>query len=90
MRVTRHFVVAGRVQGVGFRWFTVDAASREGLGGWVRNLSDGRVEAVAEGESERVARFEAALWRGPSRARVEDVQVSDTEPLGAVDGFSIR
>ena len=88
--MTRHFVVAGRVQGVGFRWFTVDAASREGLGGWVRNLSDGRVEAVAEGESESVARFEAALWRGPSRARVEDVQVSDTEPLGAVDGFSIR
>ena len=88
--MTRHFVVAGRVQGVGFRWFTVDAATREGLGGWVRNLSDGRVEAVAEGESESVARFEAALWRGPSRARVEDVQVSDTEPLGAVDGFSIR
>ncbi len=90
MRVTRHFVVAGRVQGVGFRWFTVDAASREGLGGWVRNLSDGRVEAVAEGESERVARFEAALWRGASRARVEDVQVGDTEPLGPDDGFSIR
>lgn len=90
MRVTRHYVVAGRVQGVGFRWFTVDAAAREGLGGWVRNLPDGRVEAVAEGESESVARFEAALWRGPARARVEDVQVSDAEPLGAVDGFSIR
>ena len=90
MRVTRRYLVAGRVQGVGFRWFTVDTAAREGLGGWVRNLPDGRVEAVAEGESESVARFEVALWRGPARARVEDVQVSDTEPLGAVDGFSIR
>lgn len=90
MRVTRHYLVSGRVQGVGFRWFAVDAATREGLGGWVRNCADGRVEAVAEGESDSVARFEAALWRGPSRARVEDVQVSDAEPLGAVDGFSIR
>lgn len=90
MRVTRHYVVAGRVQGVGFRWFVVDAATREGLGGWVRNRADGLVEVVADGDAESLGRFEAALWQGPSRARVEDVQVSDSEPLGAVDGFSIR
>jgi acylphosphatase len=90
MRVTRHYLIAGRVQGVGFRWFAVDAATREGLAGWVRNRADGSVEAVAEGESDSLTRFEAALWRGPSRARVEDVQVSEGEPLGAVDGFAIR
>ncbi len=90
MRVTRQYLVSGRVQGVGFRWFTVDAATREGLSGWVRNRADGSVEVTAEGESDAVARFEAALWRGPSRARVEDVQVTEGEPLGAVDGFSIR
>lgn len=90
MRITRHYVVSGRVQGVGFRWFTVDAATREGLAGWVRNRADGAVEVTADGDAESLSRFEAALWRGPSRARVEDVQVSDTEPLGAIDGFSIR
>lgn len=90
MRVTRQYLVSGRVQGVGFRWFTVDAATREGLSGWVRNRADGSVEVTAEGESDSLAHFEAALWRGPSRARVEDVQVTEGEPLGAVDGFSIR
>lgn len=90
MRITRHYVVSGRVQGVGFRWFTVDAAMRDGIAGWVRNRADGAVEVTADGDAESLARFEAALWRGPSRARVEDVQVSEAEPLGAVDGFSIR
>lgn len=77
------------MQGVGFRWFTVDAARREGLGGYVRNLPDGRVEAAAEGEADSLTRFEAALWRGPSRARVEQVQVTEVEPSGAAD-FAIR
>lgn len=90
MRVTRHYLLSGRVQGVGFRWFTQDAAVREGLAGWVRNCADGRVEVVADGDVDSLARFEAALWRGPSRARVEDVAISDTEPLGAADGFAIR
>ena len=50
MRVARRFVISGRVQGVGFRWFVHDAASREGVTGWVTNLFDGRVEAFVEGE----------------------------------------
>lgn len=83
-------MISGRVQGVGFRWFTVDAARREGLAGHVRNLPDGRVEVTVEGELDSVTRLEAALWRGPSRARVEDVLVSEVEPLGLVDGFSIK
>ncbi|MEZ5418665.1 MAG: acylphosphatase [Vicinamibacterales bacterium] len=90
MRVTRQYLISGRVQGVGFRWFTADAAAREGLAGYVRNLPDGRVEAVAEGEVESLRRFEAALWRGPARAHVEDVRSGDTEPFGLAAGFSIR
>jgi acylphosphatase len=90
MSITRHYRVTGRVQGVGFRWFVADAAGRERIDGYVRNLPDGSVEAVAEGEPDAVARFEAALWRGPSRARVDDVRISESEPLAAGDGFSIR
>jgi acylphosphatase len=82
MRVARRFVVSGRVQGVGFRWFTQDAASREGVTGWVRNLPDGRVEALVEGEAEAVTRVERALRSGPRGARVDDVSVDDQEPGG--------
>jgi acylphosphatase len=75
-------VISGRVQGVGFRWYTQDAAMREGVTGWVRNLPDGRVEAVVEGEAEAVTRMERALRSGPRGARVEDVAVDDQEPGG--------
>ena len=62
-------MVSGRVQGVGFRYFTQDIARREGLTGIVRNLADGRVEVVAEGDDESLTRLEAALRRGhPTRA----------------------
>ena len=67
MRVARRYVVSGRVQGVGFRYFTQDAALREGVTGWVRNLPDGRVEALVEGE-EAVTRLERALRSGPRGA----------------------
>lgn len=90
MRLTRRFVVTGRVQGVGFRWFVADCARREGLSGHVRNLADGRVEAVADGDLESLTRLEAALWRGPSHARVHDVITDDVAPLGLADGFTIR
>jgi acylphosphatase len=89
MRVARRFLVSGRVQGVGFRFFAADAARREGLAGSVRNLDDGRVEAIAEGESESVTRFERALRQGPSRARVEYVQVEDIDPL-TTHGFTVE
>ena len=90
MQITRRYLVSGRVQGVGFRMFVADCARREGLAGHVRNLTDGSVEAVAAGDLEGVTRFEAALWRGPSRARVEAVDVTDTAPLGLTGVFSIR
>ena len=90
VRVTRRYVVAGRVQGVGYRMFAADCARREGLSGHIANLADGAVEAVVEGDVDSVTRFEAALWRGPSRARVVTVEVSDTEPLGLSGHFAIR
>jgi acylphosphatase len=77
------------VQGVGFRYFALDAARRDGLTGYVSNHDDGSVEAVAEGEAEAVERFERALRRGPSRSRVEQVMVEETEPT-SLSGFLIR
>ena len=89
MQIARRLTISGHVQGVGFRWFTVDAARREGATGWVRNLPDGSVEAFVEGEIESVTRVERALRRGPSRARVEHVSVIDEEASGAYGSFSI-
>jgi acylphosphatase len=90
MRVARRFVIAGRVQGVGFRWFTHDAALREGLHGWVRNLADRTVEVVVEGDDESVDRLEIAVRRGPPAARVERVDVEDLPPQFRTTGFEIR
>ncbi len=90
MRVARRFLIGGRVQGVGFRYFTQAAAARDGLHGWVRNLPDGRVEASAEGEAEALERFERAVRHGPPGARVEAVEVEDMVPTGRETGFSVR
>jgi acylphosphatase len=90
MRVARRFLIGGRVQGVGYRYFTKDVAEREGATGWVRNLPDGRVEAVVEGDEETVTRVERALRQGPGGARVATVVVDDEPASGAYHGFSIR
>ena len=90
MKVAKRFVIGGRVQGVGFRWFMHDAAAREGVHGWVRNLADGRVEVVVEGESESVQRLEAALRRGPASARVDTIEIEEHAPAGRSTGFEIR
>jgi acylphosphatase len=87
--IARRFVISGRVQGVGFRFFAEDHARAENLAGYVRNLPDGRVEALAEGEEESVQRFERALHRGPRTASVERVDV-ETIPPEQRHGFSIR
>ena len=89
MRVARRFLVSGRVQGVGFRFFAADAARREGLHGSIRNLDDGRVEATAEGDEASLDRFEMALRRGPSQSRVEQVIVESIGPSGRSAGFII-
>ena len=93
MRIVRRFVISGRVQGVGFRYFVQSVASRESIAGWVRNLDDGRVETAAAGDADAIERFERALRQGPPGARVDRVDVDDTFPMAAADtltGFHIR
>ena len=68
---------------------TREAAQREGVTGWVRNLPDGRVEALVEGEAESVERVERAIRQGPGGARVTDVFVDDYDVSGAYKDFSI-
>ena len=90
MRVARRYLISGRVQGVGFRYFTEAAAAREGLHGWVRNLPDGRVEIDVEGEADAVERFERNVRHGPPGARVQNVYVDDMVPQRRESGFSVR
>ena len=78
MIIARRYLIGGRVQGVGFRLFTENIASQEGIRGFVRNLHDGRVEALAEGEVEELERFEKSLREGPPSASVEMVEI---EPM---------
>jgi acylphosphatase len=82
-------LIAGRVQGVGFRYWTVTEASRLGLCGFVRNLPDRRVEAEAAGERRKVEEFIAWCHRGPPSARVENVEVSWRPYEGELSGFEI-
>ena len=89
MLVARRYVVTGRVQGVGFRWYTHDVAAREGIHGWVRNLADGSVEVVAEGGEEVLGQLEARLRAGPSFASVTAVDRAPVPPRGDA-GFHIR
>ena len=90
MIVARRFLIAGRVQGVGFRFFAEAAAAREGVHGYIRNLPDGRVEARIEGDQEAVDRVEMALRRGPGGARIEEFEVEPSTPDYHATGFSIR
>jgi acylphosphatase len=90
MIVARRFLISGRVQGVGFRYFVQDHAAVEGVHGYVRNLPDGRVEAFVEGEAESVLRLERAVRRGPSGARVDDVVAEEAVPSGRATGFDVR
>jgi acylphosphatase len=80
--VARRFLIDGRVQGVGFRWFAVEQARLEGVNGFVRNLPDGRVEAIVEGDADSVDRVERALRRGPRGSRVERFEAERSEPAG--------
>jgi acylphosphatase len=90
MIVARRFLIGGRVQGVGFRMFAEARAAAEGVHGYVRNLPDGRVEALVEGDGESVDRIELALRRGPGGARIESFEVEDVEPSRRMTGFTTR
>ena len=90
----RKFWVSGQVQGVGYRYFAVRVARELGLKGWVRNLSDGRVEAYAAGTALQLEDFEARLRQGPPAGDVRGVEVEDVTLDKNVDarivGFDIR
>jgi acylphosphatase len=85
-----HATLSGRVQGVFFRAETRDAARRNGVSGWVRNMSDGRVEAVFEGQAEDVDQVVQWCRSGPAHARVDDIHLQEESYRGEFDGFSIR
>jgi acylphosphatase len=82
-------LVAGIVQGVAYRQSAAWEAERLGLAGWVRNLPDGRVEALAEGPRDRVESLVAWCWRGPPSARVSQVEVAWGPAVGDLQGFRI-
>ncbi len=85
-----HAIVSGFVQGVNFRYYTVMHAKSLGLRGYVRNLSDGRVEVVAQGEKEELERLVDWLRDGPSSASVEDVEIGWSKPAKKYEGFQAK
>ena len=89
MTLGRRYLVAGRVQGVGFRYFVHAAAVRHHVTGFVRNLRDSRVEVRAEGEAANLDAFGRELAVGPAGARVTTVQATD-EPATGCQQFEIR
>ena len=87
-QIRAHVIVSGKVQGVGYRYATVDTASQLGLSGWVRNLPDSRVEAVFEGSREVVEEMIRWCYQGPPAAMVKDVVVK-YEQLEGLRGFEV-
>lgn len=83
------FLVRGRVQGVGFRWFAQRAAAAAGVSGYAENLADGSVRCEAEGSEAALQQFAAALRQGPRSGRVDDLQQQELPPQGG-SGFTIR
>ena len=88
-RIRKRVVVRGQVQGVFFRDSMRERAAAHGVAGWVRNCSDGSVEAVLEGPAEAVERVLRFSGTGPPRAEVEDTEINDETPEG-LDGFEVR
>lgn len=87
--VRAHVFVAGRVQGVNFRVSTRDLARQVGVEGWVRNMDDGRVEAVFEGTNAAVRRMVSWCYSGPPHAQVERVEIQWEDPTGNESSFTV-
>ena len=90
MIVAKRLVVSGRVQGVGFRYFVVQAARRLEITGYVRNLRDGTVEIVAEGKPIDVRALEMDVLAGPRYGRVDRIETADSALSGQYLGFDVR
>lgn len=88
--LARRFLVAGRVQGVGFRWFVEREAHILGMAGWVRNNADGRVEVFAQGTAEQLIALRARLHQGPRAARVDNVEETEAKPKDGANTFRIE
>jgi acylphosphatase len=86
----RRFLVRGRVQGVGFRWFVEREAFLLQIAGWVRNNSDGTVEVLAQGTRDQLAGLHSRLREGPRAARIDEVEVSEAQPVAGLTSFQIR
>ena len=86
----RRFVVRGRVQGVGFRWFVEREAHILGIAGWVRNNHDGSVEVLAQGSHNQLSGLRARLREGPRAARVDAVEESEARPAEGISSFRIE
>lgn len=89
MKKRVHVWISGRVQGVFFRAFTQDTAIQTGVTGWARNLSDGRVEAVFEGDAENVEKMLQWCHRGSPMSRVDSVDVREEQYSGDLKSFQI-
>jgi acylphosphatase len=89
-RVAKHYIVRGRVQGVGFRSFVEYSARPIGVTGWVRNLDDGSVEVYAAGTPDQLSQFEDVLWRGPRMSDVRALNAREEVVDSSVHGFFIR
>jgi acylphosphatase len=87
--IARHYLISGRVQGVGFRYFAERAAREAGVTGWVRNLPNGNVEVHANGTRAQIERIESRLRQGPPRSDIRGCDSFDVEPTGA-QAFEIR
>ena len=82
-QIVRHYQIEGRVQGVGFRWYVHREAAEIGLRGWVRNMHEGHVEAVAAGAPDQIEELELALRKGSRGSRVDRVRIHDLEDAEA-------
>ena len=89
-KIARRFFISGDVQGVGFRFFTQRAAARHQVVGFVKNLDDGRVEALAEGPSRSVEAFKDELATGPRFSSVDRLEEINIEPSGTYSSFRIE
>ena len=89
-KIRKHVYISGRVQGVGFRASTRRKAQRYQVKGWVRNLFDGRVEAVFTGKKESVEKIIDYVKKGPRFARVEDVEIHNEDYQGQFKNFTIK
>jgi len=88
--MTRRYIITGRVQGVGFRWFVEREARGIGVGGWVRNNDDGAVEVLASGTAEQLAQMRKVLEQGPRASRVDEVQEFEVESQQNESSFRIE